>query len=371
MPQKLIIHGCYANNNFGDLLLHDIMSAYLSKQYPVETVCPWVHRRQRGRLLGSSGRGVRGCVGAAAAVFGGGGYLNDRNGDRTGMRRLLRYSLPSLLWRATRTPYVSGGVGAGPLVSSAGARRVRSVCRGAAAIAVRDEASRDVLVRVGVKAEDIEVTADLVMLLTPEDLPIDAVGRASELIGPRVAGQIRLGIHLESLARDGSRIEQVIREIASRLGTGTQIQPIWITDTNRSTRLAQRVQAIAKQYLPSLRYLSRQDHWTTAALINELDAVITSKLHVGITAWAMGVPACGFSSHPKSKRFYQQVGRSAFQADTDEAQPQVVGDWVELLQTDFEAFGREDVTIRPLLRERARRNFQIIDEHIGPFLRTA
>jgi hypothetical protein len=50
--------------------------------------------------------------------------------------------------------------------------------------------------------------------------------------------------------------------------------------------------------------------WRTAALLARLSAVLTTKLHVGIVSYALGVYAESFALHPKTLRFYAITARS-------------------------------------------------------------
>lgn len=51
--------------------------------------------------------------------------------------------------------------------------------------------------------------------------------------------------------------------------------------------------------------------WETVALISQLSALVTTKLHVGIVAYALGVYCESFATHRKTPRFYRQIGRSS------------------------------------------------------------
>jgi polysaccharide pyruvyl transferase WcaK-like protein len=46
----------------------------------------------------------------------------------------------------------------------------------------------------------------------------------------------------------------------------------------------------------------------TIGLIGCMDAVLTTKLHVGVVARALGVPTLAVGSHPKIRRFYEAIG---------------------------------------------------------------
>lgn len=51
--------------------------------------------------------------------------------------------------------------------------------------------------------------------------------------------------------------------------------------------------------------------WQAVALIGSLPAILTTKLHVGIVAYALDVYAKSFSTHPKLPRFYRLIDRAS------------------------------------------------------------
>jgi len=359
---RIAIHGCYNSANFGDLLLLDLMAMHIERTHGIRSVCPWIAPSQRDEIAAVPGRGLRDCFGLDAAVFGGGGYFGDAGG-RTGRRRLLRYSVPAAIWRFTRVPYVVVGVGAGANPSPTGMRRLRAICAGARAVCPRDEESRDILVKGGVDPARLEVTADLVLGMSRDELPQRACEEAARLLGLEDGRhrRRRIGLHLPLVGRDAEFMEAAMSAVLAALEGRDDVEAIWLSDHGTDHLEIARQRCTGR--IPHLRFIERQDHWTTVALIAGLDGVLTSKLHVGITAWAMGVPACGFSTHSKSTRLYRQIGRSGFQMMAGpDAGP--LTEWLRLCADDLDAFSAEDPIARRELPLRARRNYAIVDELI-------
>lgn len=365
---RIIVHGCYHTLNFGDVLLLEVMADHLRRAYDVTPVCPWIHPSLEGKLLADPGAGLRACFAARAAIFGGGGYL-DHFPERRKMRRLMRYSVPASIFRATKTPYVVTGPGVGLEIHGKGAARIKSICLGARAVCVRDQESKDSLIRVGIPGDRVEVTADLVLALTEDMIPDDAVRQAEELLGRATPGVRRLGMHVQSGGEERGRFDGYLRAIGPILGDRDDVEPIFFFDHGgpENEGFSRRI----REHLPRARVLPAQSHWTLAAILKRFDAVITTKLHVGITAWTLGVPTCGFSVyHAKTSRFYRQIGREEFQAPISDDPARLV-EWVRMFAEEPERFGAESPTAREELPRRARRNFEVIDEHLGEILRAA
>lgn len=355
---RIVVHGCYNTPNFGDLLLLDLAAGHVERRFGVRPSVPWPPPECRNDLMATAGNGLATCIKADAAIFGGGGYLADR-GTAASARRLMRYSIPAQLWRAMRTPYVIVGVGVGPRLSERGAKRVIPMCRGAMRVCVRDEESRQILIDAGLDPGHVEAAADMVLALRREDIPEAARARAEEVLGPRTPGRRRLGVHLQLVGKHDAVLGQLVEQALASLKGCDQVEVIWLADHDDGYyETAKRFGAAG---LPNVRFLPKQDHWTTAALIGGMDGVITTKLHVGITAWALGVAPCGYSIHPKTRRLYRQIGRSDFQCDLGAPMEQVDG-WLRLFATDFPRFAAECPNARRELPTLAQRNYEIIDE---------
>ncbi|MEM6334250.1 MAG: polysaccharide pyruvyl transferase family protein [Planctomycetota bacterium] len=363
---KLLLHGCSQINNFGDVLLMDLLARHVAARWEGRVVVPWLVEAAHGTMPAEAGRGWRELWGVRAAVFGGGGYLNDGGGAASSVRRLLRYSVPARVWRAMGVPYAVVGVGAGPIGSKTGAARIAAVCRGAKRLCVRDTATAELLVKAGVPSAAIEVTADLVLSLTPGDVPAEATAAAEALLGPKPEGKRRLAVHTSKSGGDGHQIQRLAEAVGEVVGGDERVEVCWIFD--HGNRSLDEVRAAADKHLPGARVIPHQPHWPTVALIGAMDGVLTTKLHVGITAWAMGVPACGFSAHIKSKRFYEQVGRQRFQADySDDATP--IRQWLQEFLDSPATFAEEDASAREALPRLARQNLEVVDAFLDEHVR--
>ncbi len=312
--KKIVIHGCYHTNNFGDLLILDVIAQHVMEVTNIPTedvICPWIAGSQQDNVLPRAGRGLKDCWFAGTAIFGGGGYFTNGNTLRSQLR-FLRYSVPALIWRLIGTPYAVIGVGAGPTISTFVRRQIRWLCAGASFVAVRDQESYQLLRDCGVKHRRLMQTADWIISLSREQIPSAAMFKAERLF-VKEPTYTYVGIHFSK--PDG--IKPLLPVLLSVLQKKQTEQPnlryIWLFD-NSDAELATITSAFNDHGLKG-SVLPKQDHWTTAAVISRLDAVFTSKLHVGITAWALGVVPVSLSYHGKTKRFYRQVNLAHCQSD--------------------------------------------------------
>lgn len=359
MAEKIIIHGSYNAGNFGDMVLLDMLARHIDRRWGVRAVCPWVHSDDRDKIDANAGRGWRSCVNVDAAIFGGGGYFNCID-EKQSQRRLLRYSAPAKWWRMRGMPYCIVGVGAGPELSGAGIERVKSICNGALAVCARDDATQELLVRAGVAPDKIEVTADLALSLNRGDISSKARNEAAEALQMREGGNKprRVGLHFMPGKLPAERLEAIAASIGALVAKRDDVQLYWLLD--HATKQSEKIERLRDAHTPNATIVSGMSHWGLAALLGELDAVFTTKLHVGIIAWTLGVPCCGYSSHGKTQRFYEQVGREQFQASANE-DPAVVTSWMQMFLNDPAGFKQEKADARSVLRDRAKRNYEVVD----------
>lgn len=351
---RIALNGCYYNNNFGDLLLADLMALHLMRRHGAEVTCVWPPHSSD--IMAKKGRGLLSCPRVQGAVFGGGGYFVTNEGKYR-HRSKLRYSLPARIWHALSIPYVVVGVGAGPRLEGKGAARVRYVCARSKAICVRDKESYDVLQQIGVDTQHVEVTADLAMGMQRESIPDKAWQNAQALLS-RGSGEILLGIHLENASQDIDSAQRIADQVATVAGRHKELRLVVMSD-----HMASASEGVVKSLRnASARFtvVPRQDHWTTAALLGQLDSVLTTKLHVGIVAWALGVPPMCFAAHGKTARFYRQIGRPQFHRRFGD-DPQIAQDWIDLLMRSRSTFGEECEKARRRLPRDANRNYEVVD----------
>jgi polysaccharide pyruvyl transferase WcaK-like protein len=176
-------------------------------------------------------------------------------------------------------------------------------------VLVRDDESRSVLINTGVDAARIAVTADIVLTLQKTDIPPQAENMAANLLGP-ANGKRRLCLHMSLPEGSEDKIRRLLEVVASVLGSRDDIEPLFLFDhgeANFST-----IQKLSQDLFRNSRVVRKQSHWVTAALIGMMDAVVTTKLHVGIAAWALGVPPCAIATHAKTERLYKQIGREDY-----------------------------------------------------------
>ncbi len=357
--KKIMVHGCYNTSNFGDLLLLDMVSGFVESEGDCIVLAPWISDAEKENIKARPVSSIFSLLSPSLAVLGGGGYFVDTPNNLRKTLKLMRYAFPALLWRLMGIPYVIVGVGVGPSLTRLGGFFVRFICGGAKQICVRDIPSKEILLSLGVEASRIQVTADLAICLELEAIEETHKLKAQSLVPDN--GKVRIGIHFS--ISEGN--EQEVRQFALSVGMladQSDIDVFWFFDhaENNLSTIEDIVKGHQNYYL-----LRKEDHWTTAAIIGQFDAVVTTKLHVGIVAYALGAIPFGISSHGKTKRFFEQVGRSDFQTDYD-------GDFSHVKKWMSDFVNNKDtlltvdnaVNSTDSIRKKSRQGYQIISNFI-------
>ncbi len=308
---KIALHGCYDIANFGDVLLAEMLASKVQETFNIEPVVPMIGRKGKAKWITKFEN-------ANYCIWGGGGYFCDQNTSKANISHFGKYLLPAMFMRTRKIPYSILCPGAGPLTSIVGRSSTRLICQGARHIIVRDEESRSIISSTGVQYDRIKVAADFVLSLDPQNIPAIARDAASHLLGSSSPGTLKLvGIHLESMYREcTSDCTKLIQWLLHYADLNPNIKLIFISD--HSTEIHKTYsQLIASHSTSAEAHVSipRQDTWTTLAILEKLDAVLTSKLHVGIAAYTVGTPIFGLWTHPKTPRFYRSINRYDSQAN--------------------------------------------------------
>lgn len=361
--KNILLHGCYHNNNFGDLLLADLMAKKIRNLTGQNVLCPWTYGNKETLFYAKSGKGIRSWFDFTHAVFGGGGYLNS-NEKGWFSKKILRYFIPAFLCKIQRKPYMILGVGAGPKIKFFDKVLVKFICDNAQLIYVRDDESKDVLIKTGVSASKIGVTADFALTLSEKDFA-PYRSKKIEKYFERYNGKKIIGIHLQSI-KDEGKLEEVLMNINSSL-ENTHI-PIMFFDHVKSKQhldmSIEKMKRISQRYLPALVFYDEiLNHWELCSFILKMDAIITSKLHVGIVGWVLEVPIFGCSSHGKTKRFFRQVGRSQYQISSNYISNEI-SKWVKgICQSDKDNF-LDDPHIRKKMIKASQKNNHLLEKFL-------
>lgn len=289
-------------------------------------------------------------------ISGGGGLLQDVTGG--GVRSICYYLVVVLLALAAGKPVVYYAQGVGPVRSRFGRWLTRVVSNRADLITVRDQASRDDFLALGVSRPPLVVTADPVLALNPSQLNIvngkellERLRRDGlELSGPAAAAEPVAARTEEAGPRDGTGAPEPLQAgSVHQAGQNGRVQPaesgtavrrrlgIVIRDWPDACSYKKCIAAAADRFArdgwevilvpfhypadaqickevswlmqePSLLVNSRLMVEDLFGLLGKLDLVLAMRLHAIVMASMMRAPCVGVSYDPKVDRFLELAG---------------------------------------------------------------
>ena len=357
-----IVHGCYNTTNFGDLLLLEIISKYLREEHHILPKSIRLHPEMELDFCEMQTQ-ITDTLKPDYAIFGGGGYLHDHGQD--GVKKTLRYYIPARVWKLLGVPYIVLAPGGGPTCETkTGAKRLKYVLSEASHIALRDSITTQFARDLGVKRSDLITTADLALTIQKTDIPKNRKFDLLGLVGSENISKKKIGFHLELIYSDTSKFNEFCElPFFKDPSVLEKFHFVFFYDykTDNEHWVKERLSAITGL---SFSIQTRMNHWVTVDFLRQLDAIITSKLHVSIVGTAFNVPIFGYSFHEKTKRFFEEIGRKSFQSMMNE-EISIVNTWVYSLFNDEFAAWNHNPELVTRIKALANKNLELLDTYIN------
>lgn len=309
---QILISGYYGFNNIGDesilravvdnlrLKLDDIEITVLS-QNPEFTaqkygVCS-VNRKSAKDII----KAIRKCD---LLISGGGSLLQ----DATSRKSILYYLM--IMWLAFlfRKKVFIYSQGIGPILSNINRRLTASTLRYAHGIVVRDEASKELLIEIGIKGEKIIVTADPVLRVKKPEL---SVGREilTEEGFTTDTERMTVGFAIREKKIDSNFVDEIcisIRRLIEEYQARIVLIPFHYSEDMAvieeiESRLGNDVCCIKHKYLTD----------EMLSIIGNMDVLVGVRLHALIYAAIMEVPMIAISYDPKINSFMHSMDMKA------------------------------------------------------------
>jgi N-acetylglucosaminyldiphosphoundecaprenol N-acetyl-beta-D-mannosaminyltransferase len=292
--KKVLIAGYYGFGNIGDEAILSAMIASLQAEIPkIQITVASNNPQQTKELYGvesvpRSLKSIRMVLkNSDLFISGGGGLLQ----DTTSLKSLIYYCALLMIARKERVPVMVYGQGIGPLKRRISRFLTKLSISGCNVISVRDERSKRLLEKIGVRRE-ISVTADPALLLKPSQLPM-----LKDLNKPILGYAFRAwpGLDFEAVAK-------IVDEANRRFKGTTVLIPFHHkTDIHVAEQIAARMRTPAKVFsqttLPS----------DILGAVGELDVLIGMRLHSIIFASIQNIPFIPISYDPKVGEFAKQL----------------------------------------------------------------
>lgn len=341
---KILISGYYGFNNIGDesilraviaslqSKLSDIDITVLSKN-PESTEERYGVKSVNRKSITSILKAVKQCD---ILISGGGSLLQ----DVTSKRSILYYLL--IMWLAIflRKKVFIYSQGIGPILSKVNRRLTAWTLQHADGIVVRDKASKELLVEIGLRANQVYVTTDPVLRIPKVDLEKGKEILKSEGIHLE-SSKTTVGFAIRERKLNSSFVDEVCLSI-QRLITEKDAQVILIpfhfsedmaVINEIEKRLSGHVGCVKHKYLTE----------EMMSLIGNMDVLVGVRLHSIIHAAVMDVPIIAVSYDPKINSFMHSIGMKAMSSIYDFKS--------EFFMEEFEKTIKNQIEIRRRVQE--------------------
>jgi polysaccharide pyruvyl transferase WcaK-like protein len=311
------LHGSYFDDNFGDLLLIQLFEKWIKEKTDLPIIYPLVPKREISRFRShfpNASVGLDSNKEWKATVYTGGGHFGQPILGMNGWNKrfLKRHVVPAELSMYRKVPYAIFAVGAGPISNFLIRRETKRIFQNSEVLSVRDKESHEFINSELNLRKTFFVAPDAALTVNSADIPAQAIDKIKTLL-PHFLDHLLLGVHHPRDFLGGSSEAKAMRAgLLYCLNQNIDVVPVVFADkgdiesANQCTELTK---FIEEEIQRKCFVIPFQGVWETIALISMMSAVITSKLHVGILAYGLGVYCESFAIHPKTPRFYSQISR--------------------------------------------------------------
>lgn len=359
-----MLQGYLHDANFGDILSacvfykrcqdngFDNVDFYQYKDLGIGSFC----REQLGYTVKKS---LLACFSSDAfVIISGGSFWNNKKVSSDARIRFKRFVLPALAYLLLGKPVYVLGVGGGPVDTFWLRKLMVLLLNKAKVVTFRDEYTKKVFSEYGVKNDAI-VTADTMLVINKEMLePFEEAHKLQQAANSKK----KILLHLPDGPRENSCVvDKVLPAIIKFLHEHKEYYLVLSNDNARSIGTAEKEQieqirtTLTTANIDFYDYLYH-DCWQMCSLLNEMDSVITLKLHVGVVASALGKCVIAFPVHrEKTDNFYKMIGESERCVNVRNLN-------AELAYQQITRFHNKPVYISDELRRKAEQNLSVLDD---------
>lgn len=310
---KLTLVGPYVAHNFGDDLIGSVIVKHCRKLFGADVCVPSLES-ENCVWIGARGERLwhKDLLKSDGLVIGGGGILGQA--AHSSQHRYLKTAFKaSMMARARKIPYCVTGVGAGYIPDSLNRFFCQQICRSACRVGVRDLVSGQALVSMDVPESKIICGAD-VALCWPG---------IHESVTPKQNGRIGFQFDAKNYSVfQKNPYQKEISAILAKFARDRHEEILFVSNGSHETQIARGL-AVP---VTSLKYRNLPEFLTHFAGIR---VMLSSHLHLNISAYAAGIPCFALYVQEKTKRFFEQIGHPDRSVALENATPDQVSDLLE------------------------------------------
>ena len=308
----ILISGYYGFNNIGDeSILRAVVDNLRGKLSDIEITVMSQNPESTAQRYGvnavsrKSVKAILHAVRKCDLLISGGGSLLQ---DVTSKKSILYYLM--IIWAAFffRKKVFVYSQGIGPILSKFNRKLTAATLRHAHGVVVRDEASKELLIEIGVKADKVIVTADPVLRIPKADLTIgkEILQKEGFTAEP---GRLTVGFAVREKKINSNFVDELCISI-SRLIEEYNAQIVLIPfHYSEDMAVIEEIQSRLGSGVFPIRhkYLTNE----MLSIIGNMDLLVGVRLHALIHAAIMDVPMIAVSYDPKINSFMHSIDMKA------------------------------------------------------------
>ena len=249
----------------------------------------------------------------AFVIISGGSFWNDKRNPHDALVRFARFIFPALIYQLRHKPVYILGVGGGPVDTLWLRKKMIKVINKSKIVTFRDDSTKKIFDDYGVKKKTV-VTADTMLTIRKEMLdPFEE----SEKLNKIAEGRKKILLHLPDGVNENSCVaDKILPGLIQFLCEHKEYLLVISNDNKRELGEEEkyqneRIRILLKDAALNFYEYKYHDSWQMCSLINEMDCVITLKLHVGVVSCALGKSVVSFPVHrEKTDNFYRMINQS-------------------------------------------------------------
>lgn len=309
---KILISGYYGFNNIGDeSILRAVVDSLRSRLDDIEITVLSQNPKSTSQKYGVNSvnrksfydifRAIKKCD---LLISGGGSLLQ----DVTSKKSIVYYLMMMWIAQIFGKKVFIYSQGIGPILSKINRKLTAETLKRASGIVVRDEASKELLIEIGIKADNIFVTADPVLRVKKAELSIGKEILEKEGFVPDYSRKT-VGWAIRERKISSNFVEEIcisIRRLIEEYNAQIVLIPFHYSEDMAvieeiESRIGSDVCCIKHKYLTE----------EMLSIIGNMDVLVGVRLHALIHAAIMDVPMIAISYDPKINSFMHSMNMKA------------------------------------------------------------
>lgn len=304
---KILIHGATNGSNYGDCLFAHIFYKKLSKygevdflEMPFFGICEYLKKEIPGYV--NKNINIRN---ADVLVYMSGGYFGDTTKSlKEAIKRYFRYFFVAEYFIFKRKQIIICGVGGGPIYNRFLRKKIVRLMNYASYITVRDEETAIYFKNNGVSNEIVVTTDSALEIEKNKVQELD-----NYIIKKQFPNKSKIFFHVYGDNKNNYELKTKILPALNKFIFENPDKYVVYVGTDNYCKTKIQDLDIYKELRANKVPLQYESTKKMNCILNNMDFVITVKLHVGIVATLFEKSVLSFARHKsKTKRFYKQIG---------------------------------------------------------------